>query len=82
MFAGTNTTFLTQYAQADVFFNGVAGYNAVQFTGFYEVTALVPVPEPSTWFAAALAFGAVAYTQRRRLCKSGLRNAECGMAAS
>jgi hypothetical protein len=28
---------------------------------------VVPVPEPSTWLGAALALGAIGFTQRRRL---------------
>jgi autotransporter-associated beta strand protein len=31
------------------------------------VPTLVPVPEPSTWIGAALAVGAIAFTQRRKL---------------
>jgi len=43
---------------------------AVQFdlgNGFYEVTAVTPVPEPATYFAGALALAAVAANQRRWL---------------
>jgi hypothetical protein len=31
---------------------------------------LVAVPEPATWFAAALVTGSVAWSQRRRLARS------------
>ena len=31
---------------------------------------VVPVPEPTTWLAAALGFGALAFTQRRRMRKA------------
>jgi MYXO-CTERM domain-containing protein len=66
-FAGSTTDFTNSYSQADVMFNGVAGYNAVQIApGYYEITA---VPEPTTWVAGALALGALAFTQRRRLAK-------------
>jgi autotransporter-associated beta strand protein len=34
--------------------------------GFFEVYSTVPVPEPGTWCAAALAFGVIGYSQRRR----------------
>ncbi len=33
---------------------------------------LVPVPEPSTWVAAALTLGAIGWSQRRRLCSRKL----------
>jgi autotransporter-associated beta strand protein len=48
-------------------FAGYAG--AVEFNlggGFYEVVPAT-VPETSTWVAAALALGAIAFSQRRRL---------------
>ena len=37
---------------------------ATDLTG--EIVPLSPVPEPSTWFAAALALGAVIWSLRRR----------------
>ena len=64
LFAGSTSSFTSLYGQSDVTFNGVAGYSAVQFTGYYEITA---VPEPSTWFAASFAFVAAGFHQRRRL---------------
>jgi hypothetical protein len=64
LFAGTTTSFTSLYAQSDVTFNGLAGYNAVQFAGYYEIAA---IPEPSTWFAASFAFIAAGFHQRRRL---------------
>ena len=42
----------------------MTGYDVVQFSGFYEITE---VPEPGTYAAAALAFAAICYSQRRRL---------------
>jgi autotransporter-associated beta strand protein len=66
LFSGPITDFTSQYAQNDVSFNGLAGYSAVQFTGFYEITA---VPEPSTWIAGGLAFVALAFSQRRRFSR-------------
>jgi hypothetical protein len=45
------------------------GPGAVEFDlggGFYEITPVAPVPEPSTCVAGALALGALAYHQRRR----------------
>jgi autotransporter-associated beta strand protein len=38
--------------------------------GFFEIYSAVAVPEPSTWVAAALALGAIAFTQRKRFARS------------
>ena len=35
-----------------------------------EYLALTIVPEPGTWFAGALAFAALGYTQRRRFVRA------------
>ena len=65
LFAGSSSAFKTLFADpADVTFNGIAGYSTVDYVGFYEV---VPVPEPGTWAAGLLSFGALGYSQRRRL---------------
>ncbi len=40
------------------------GAMEIKYGNMFEI---VPIPEPSTWFAAGLAFGAVGYMQRRRL---------------
>jgi hypothetical protein len=64
LFAGTTTDFTSKYTQSEVSFNGVLGYDAIQFSGFFQVT---PIPEPATWIGGALALAAVSYTQRRRL---------------
>jgi fibronectin-binding autotransporter adhesin len=69
LFAGLATSFTTMYLQTEVSFNGMTGYAVDQFTGFYEVTALAPVPEPSTWAAGLLAVAAVVYSQRRRFAR-------------
>lgn len=45
---------------------GWAGNFVFDGLGNVDLT-LTPVPEPGTWIAAALAFGAVAFTQRRRV---------------
>jgi autotransporter-associated beta strand protein len=66
LFTGTTTDFTSLFGQSDVTFNGLAGYDAVQFSGYYEITA---VPEPTTWLAGTLALGVLAFTQRRRLAK-------------
>jgi fibronectin-binding autotransporter adhesin len=66
LFAGSPSNFTDLYTQADVSFNGLAGYAVVPLGGYYEITA---VPEAGTWIAGALAFGAVLFTQRPRLAK-------------
>ena len=55
-------------------FNGINDNDLVTFSG-YQFTAdytgtefdLIAVPEPSTWFAAALALGAIGFAQRKRV---------------
>ena len=49
--------------------NGLVTFSGYQFTADYTATGfdLVAVPEPSTWFAAALALGAIGFAQRKRL---------------
>jgi fibronectin-binding autotransporter adhesin len=67
LFAGATTDFTSLYSQADVSFNGLAGYNAIPIVGgYYEITA---VPEAGTWIVGALAFGALLFTERRRRAK-------------
>lgn len=46
------------------------GPGAMEFDlggGYYEITPITPVPEPSTYFGAALALAAIGFLQRRRL---------------
>ena len=43
--------------------NGQGGNNDI------SLTVVAAVPEPSTWVAGALAFAALAYTQRRRFAQ-------------
>jgi fibronectin-binding autotransporter adhesin len=65
-------------------FNGIADNSLQTFSGYqfiahynlggdgnFELTAAVP--EPSTWFAAALAVGAIGYSQRRRFARRTMR---------
>jgi hypothetical protein len=64
-------------------FNGIADGSLQTFSGYQFIAhynlddagdfTLTAVPEPSTWFAAALAAGAIGYSQRRRFTR--LRNA-------
>jgi hypothetical protein len=55
-------------------FNGIADnqlvtFDGYQFTADYTATGfdLIAVPEPSTWLAAALALGAIGFSQRKRV---------------
>jgi autotransporter-associated beta strand protein len=69
---GTNATSLTLsqlnqisfYSDSGTTFLGTAAF-APDLDG--EIIPLAPVPEPSTWVAAALTLGLVLWTQKRRL---------------
>ena len=64
LFAGTTTDFTSLFNQADVSFSGFpAGYNAVQFSGFYEI---VPVPEPSSVATVLGLLGLIGWRERRK----------------
>ena len=71
LYFGNNATGLSVAQLAD--FQFYSGFGTGAFTpgaailSTGEVVPLSPVPEPSTWLAGVLAFGAVTYTQRRRL---------------
>ena len=49
----------------------VVSVNGYDFTAHYDAAAgnfdLVAIPEPSTWLAAALALGAIAFSQWTRV---------------
>lgn len=67
---GSTSTGLSTTQLGQIQFLDPAGFAA----GTYGATILstgevVPVPEPSTWIAGALALGAVAFTQRRSLTR-------------
>ena len=69
LFAGDPSEFSSFFQQSEVRFNGGAtGYGLVDFSGYYEVTGLTPVPEPGTWAAGALtaAFVAQQFFARRK----------------
>ena len=73
LFAGTSSSFTSLYNQADVSFNGTAGYGITDFGSYYEVFGFTPVPEPSTWAAALLSVGAIGWSARKRLQKRFLK---------
>ena len=64
IFVSDPSTYLNSFS-----FDGYAP-GAVEFllpSGLYEVVPAAPVPEPSTWVAAVLALGAIAFFQCRRI---------------
>ncbi|MEO6740212.1 MAG: hypothetical protein ABIP20_08170 [Chthoniobacteraceae bacterium] len=63
-FSGSDLTAYTNaFAQSDVSFNGMGGYAAVQFGGYFEIA---PVPEPATVFGALGIIAFVGWRERRR----------------
>ena len=78
VYFGTNALGLTTAQLAEVSFYSDSGSTFLGNAIFGpdldgEIIPLAPVPEPSTWFAAALAFGAAAYTQLRKRSRAGGR---------
>jgi hypothetical protein len=68
---GTDRLIFNSDQSANLSSFNFTGYvpGAVEFnlgSGFYEIVP-APIPETSTWVTAALALGAVALAQRRRL---------------
>lgn len=65
---GTTTYILATFSSSTGAFDAISGvpggYTLVLNPTDLE---LVPIPEPATWIGAALALGAIAFTQRRRL---------------
>jgi hypothetical protein len=51
--------------------NSLQSFSGYQFIADYDTANgnfdLIVVPEPSTWLAAALALGAIGFSQRKRL---------------
>jgi autotransporter-associated beta strand protein len=71
LYFGTDSTGLTLPQLSQIAFYSDSGATFLGIAGFTNGMdgELGPVPEPSTWFAAALAFGYLGFTQRRRLRK-------------
>jgi fibronectin-binding autotransporter adhesin len=70
--AGTDRLVFNSDQSANLSHFNFTGYAAGAFEidlggGYYEITPVAPVAEPSTYVAAAFAVGALAYHQRRRL---------------
>ncbi|MGZ4986400.1 MAG: autotransporter-associated beta strand repeat-containing protein [Limisphaerales bacterium] len=64
---------MTSFTGDFEFWNGAAFVGATTSqlgsSGFWEITPVTAVPEPSTWAAGVLALGAISYSQRRRLSR-------------
>ncbi len=71
LFVGSAATFTGLYDQSDVSFNGLTGYNTVQFSGFYEI---VPIPEPSTWGAGLLTVAVLGWSFAKKRKTETLRS--------
>jgi hypothetical protein len=69
LYFGTDSTGLTLPQLSQISFYSDSGTTFLGTGGFTIGMdgELGPVPEPSTWVAAALAFGYIGFTQRRRL---------------
>lgn len=73
VYFGTSTTGLTALQLSQISFYSDSGTTFLGTATWGSdldgeiVPTLVPVPEPSTWIGAALAVGAIGFTQRRRL---------------
>jgi MYXO-CTERM domain-containing protein len=69
LYFGTDPTGLSSTQLSQISFYSDSGTTFLGDAGFANGLdgEIVPVPEPGTWLAAALAFGALAFTQRRRI---------------
>jgi hypothetical protein len=71
---GTSTYVLATYGSESGTFDSVTGLpTGYQLVYGANELELEPIPEASTWLAAALALAAVAYSQRRRFFPGGGR---------
>jgi autotransporter-associated beta strand protein len=76
VYFGTDTNGLTSTQLNQISFysdGGTTLLGTAQILADGEIIPLAPVPEASTWFAAALALGATAFISRRRLMASTRR---------
>jgi autotransporter-associated beta strand protein len=71
LYFGTNSTGLTLPQLSQISFYSDSGETFLGIAGFTIAMdgEIGPVPEPGTWCAAALAFGYIGFTQRRRVGK-------------
>jgi hypothetical protein len=69
LFFGTDSSGLTDSQLSQIAFYSDAGDTFLGVGGYGGDGEVVPVPEPSTWIAGALLFGAIGFSQRRRMRK-------------
>ena len=69
LYFGTNSSSLAPQPNQITFYSdsGTTYLDSAAYAGMDG--ELAPVPEPATWFAGSLAFGGLAFSQRRRLLK-------------
>src|SRR3984893_8555536 len=72
LYFGTDSTGLTATQLSQIAFYSDSATTFLGAAGFVSVLdgELGPVPEPATWFAAALGAGAIAWSQRRRFAQT------------
>ena len=72
LFFGTDATGLTTAQLGQIAFYSDSGTTFLGWAGYANDLdgEVVPVPEATTWLGAALAFGALGFTQRRRMWKA------------
>ena len=72
LYFGTGSTGLTATQLTQIAFYSDSGTNFLGSAGFMSGLdgEVGPVPEPATWFAAALVAGAITWSQRRRFPRS------------
>jgi hypothetical protein len=77
LYFGTDATGLTAEQLGQIAFYSDSGTTFLGWAGYANDLdgEVAPVPEPSTWFATALALGALGFTQRRRMWKGFLPKA-------
>ncbi|MEY2584840.1 MAG: type secretion system secreted protein VgrG [Verrucomicrobiota bacterium] len=77
LYFGTDATGLTAEQLGQITFYSDSGSTFVGWADYANDLdgEVVPVPEPSTWFATALAFSALGFTQLRRMWKARLSKA-------
>jgi autotransporter-associated beta strand protein len=77
LYFGSDATGLTAEQLGQIAFYSDSGTTFVGWAGYANDLdgEVVPLPEPSTWVATALAFGALGFSQLRRMWKAGLSKA-------
>ncbi len=84
LYFGTDSTGLTSTQLSQIAFYSDSGATYLGSAEFLSgmTGELGPVPEPATWFSAALVAGTIIWSQRRRFTRRWLRAARFGCFAS